>query len=327
MQLGERAGLRPGEQLRKCFGEALLEASRQNPKIVVLDGDLGNSTGADTVRKAYPGRFFNLGIAEANMVGVGAGLAASGYIPFMTSLASFLWFNAFDQIRLAIAIPSLNAKLVGSHSGLTTGREGPSSMSLEDLALACSLPTFTVLVPCDEASMHAAVKAAVEHVGPVYIRSSREALPHVYDAGDCPYTIGKANLLRTGSDVTIIACGLMVPVALDAAAILSDDGIEARVLDMQTVRPLDREAVEAAARETGAIVTAEEQLVGSGMGNSIARLVAGSCPIPMRFIGVHDSFGVSASLTELMEKFGMTAHHVAQAAREAIAAKTGRQPA
>ena len=324
MQVGERAGLLPGEQLRKAFGQALLEVTQENPKIIVLDGDLGNSTGGDTVRKAFPERFFNMGIAESNLVGVGAGLAANGYIPFMSSLASFLWFNAFDQIRLAIAIPSLNAKLVGSHSGLTTGREGPSSMSLEDLALACALPTFTVLVPCDEASMHAAVRAAVTHVGPVYIRSSREALPHVYATGACPFSIGKANVLRTGSDVTLIAYGLMVPVALDAAAILAEDGIRARVLDMHTVRPLDSGAIEAAAHETGAIVTAEEQLVGSGMGNSVARIVAECCPVPMRFIGVHDAFGVSASLPELMEKFGMTARHVVGAALDAIAAK-GRQ--
>jgi transketolase len=321
MPLGRRAGLRPAEhQLRKAFGDALLELAQANPKVVVLDGDLGNSTGSHTVRQALPERFFNMGIAEANLVSVGAGFAACGYIPFITSFPSFLFCNAFDQIRLTIAIAGLKAVLVGSHAGLSTGREGPSPMSIEDFALAGALPSFTILVPCDPASMRHAVFAAAQHPGPVYIRSSREPLPHVYE-GDAPFTVGVANRVRDGHDVTVIACGIMVPVSLDAAAILADEGIQARVLDMHTLRPLDAEAIVKAASETGAIVTAEEHLLQGGMGANIARIVATTHPVPMRTVGIRDRYAGSASPFELMEELGLTPDDVATAAREAVAAK------
>jgi transketolase len=319
--LGARAGLKPAEhQLRKAFGDALLELAQANPRVVVLDGDLGNSTGSHTVRQAFPERFFNMGIAEANLVGVGAGFAACGYLPFIISFPSFLFCNAFDQIRLSIAIAGLKAVLVGSHSGLSTGREGPSPMSIEDFALAGSLPSFTILAPCDPASMRRAVFAAAEHSGPVYIRSSREPLPHVYD-GDGPFTIGVANRVREGCDVTLIACGIMVPVCLDAAAILAAEGIEARVLDMHTLHPLDVEAILQAARETGAIVTAEEHLLQGGMGSNIARIVATSHPVPMRTVGIRGRYAGSASPFELMEELGLTPDDVAEAAREVVVVK------
>jgi len=322
--LGGRAGLKPAEyQLRKAFGDALLELAQADPKVVVLDGDLGNSTGSHTVRQALPERFFNMGIAEANLVSVGAGFAACGYIPFITSFPSFLFCNAFDQIRLSIAIAGLKAVLVGSHAGLSTGREGPSPMSIEDFALAGGLPSFTILVPCDPASMRHAVFAAAQHPGPVYIRSSREPLPHVYDR-DAPFTVGVANRVRDGHDVTIIACGIMVPVSLDAAAILADEGIQARVLDMHTLRPLDAEAIVKAASETGTIVTAEEHLLQGGMGANIARIVATTHPVPMRTVGIRDRYAGSASTFELMEELGLTAEHVAAAAVEAVAAKSRR---
>ena len=220
----------------------MLEAAQLNPKVVVLDGDLGNSTGAHDVKKAFPERFFNIGIAEANMVGIGAGLASCGYVPILTSLGSFLWYNAYDQIRLSVALAGLNVKFLGSHSGFSTGREGPSSMGTEDIVLASALPPMTVLVPCDPVSMRKLVVAACAHVGPVYIRSSREPLPRVY-AEDAQFEIGRANVVRQGTDVTLIGCGLMVPVALDAAAILAEEGIQARVLDMHTVKPLDVAAI------------------------------------------------------------------------------------
>jgi transketolase len=320
-KLGERAGLRPAEvQLRKAFGDALLEVAQANPKVVVLDGDLGNSTGSHTVRQAFPERFFNMGIAEANLVSVGAGFAACGYLPFITSFPSFLFCNAFDQIRLSIAIAGLKAVLVGSHAGLSTGREGPSPMSIEDFALAGGLPSFSILAPCDPASMRRAVFAAAECPGPVYIRSSREPLPHVYE-GDAPFILGTANRLRQGSDVTIIACGIMVPVSLDAAALLAEEGIQARVLDMHTLRPLDTGAITAAARETGAIVTAEEHLLQGGMGANVARIVTTTHPVPMRTIGIRDRYAGSASPFELMEELGLTPNDVVKAAREAVAAK------
>ena len=321
MQLGERAGLRLADQLRKYAGQAMLEAARLNPQVVVLDGDLGNSTGAHDVKKEFPERFFNVGIAEANMVGIGAGLAACGYVPILTSLSSFLWYNAFDQIRLSVALAGLNVKFLGSHSGISTGREGPSSMGTEDIILASSLAPFVVLVPCDPASMRQAVLAAAAHQGPVYIRSTREPLPEVYPADACPFQIGVANLLRQGRDVTMIGCGLMVSVALDAAAILAAEGIQARVLDMHTVKPLDAAAIETAARETGAIVIGEEQMRTGGVGSNVARIVAETHPVPVRTIAIPDRFPDSGSPAELMQDLGLTAEDMAAAARKAIAAK------
>ncbi len=322
MELGKRAGLAPCKQpLRDIFGEALLEVCVQNPKVVVLDGDLGNSTKAETVRINFPERFFNLGIAESNLVGVGAGLAACGFIPFITSFSSFLLCNAYDQIRLAIAMSNINAKVLGSHGGITLGKDGPTQMGIEDIALVGGLPTFTMLVPSDPASMRAAVKAAVEHVGPVWLRSSRMALPYIYAEDDCPFTIGKANVVREGGDVTLIACGIMVAAALDAAADLAADGIEARVLDMHTLRPLDVEAIVAAARETGAIVTAEEHLLTGGMGSNIARVVASHHAVPMRFVGLADTYTESAEPEDLLRKYHLTSSDIVLAAREAVAAK------
>jgi transketolase len=321
MQLGAKAGLKPGKPMRDVFGDALLAVCRENPKVVVLDGDLGNSTKAETVRQAYPERFFNIGIAESNLVCIGAGLAACDLIPWITSFSSFLLCNAYDQIRLAVAISNLNAKILGSHGGITLGKDGPTQMGIEDLALMGGLPTMTILVPCDAASMHAAVRAATDHPGPVFLRSSRMALPHIYPEGNCPFEIGVANVLRPGTDVTIVACGIMVAMALDAAATLAGEGIEARVLDLHTIRPLDKVALVAAARETGAIVTAEEHLLQGGMGCNVARAVAESCPVPMRFVGLADVYAESADPWDLLEKYHLTADDIAAAARDAVVAK------
>ena len=325
MKLGERAGLKPAKPMRDVFGDALLEVCRKNPKVVVLDGDLGNSTKAETVRQAFPERFFNLGIAESNLVGVGAGMAACGFIPFITSFSSFLLCNAYDQIRLAVALSNLNAKVLGSHGGITLGKDGPTQMGIEDLALVGGWPTFVILVPSDPTSMHKAVQAAIDHVGPVFLRSSRVAMPYIYPPDDCPFEIGKANVVRQGQDVTLIGCGIMVALALDAAAMLADEGIQARVVDMHTLRPWDTETIGAAARETGAIVTAEEHLLQGGMGSNIARIVAGTCPVPMRFVGLADTYVESADPNDLLEKYGLTARHIAAAAREACAAKADRK--
>ncbi len=321
MRLGERAGLKPAKPMRDVFGDALLEVCRHNPRVVVLDGDLGNSTKAETVRHAFPERFFNLGIAESNLVCVGAGLAACGFIPFITSFSSFLLCNAYDQLRLAVALSNINAKVLGSHGGITLGKDGPTQMGIEDLALVGGMPTFVMLVPSDPASMHQAVQAAVDHVGPVWLRSSRVAMPHIYPEDNCPFTIGKANVVRQGNDVTIIGCGIMVAMALDAAAILAEEGIQARVVDMHTLRPLDQETIVAAARETGAIVTAEEHLLTGGMGSNIARIVTSTHPVPMRFVGLADTYTESGDPEDLLRKYGLTAEHIAAAAREAVAAK------
>jgi transketolase len=322
MRIGEMAGLRPGtKQMRDAFGEALLAAAREDPRVVALDGDLSSSTGMGAMRKEFPDRFFNLGIAEANLVGVSAGFAANGFIPFVGSLPSFLLPNAYDQLRLQVAIAALNVKLLGSHAGISTGREGPTSMSIEDLALVGGLPTFSILVPSDEHSMAAAVRAAVAHQGPVYIRSSRGEFPQVYADGACAVTVGKASVVRRGVDVTIAACGLMTGVALDAAAMLADSGVQARVLDMVSVKPVDRPAVISAARETGAIVTAEEHLIRGGLGAAVAQVVAEEHPVPMRFVGICDTYLESASVEELMTRYHLTAVDIVKAAEEAVRAK------
>jgi len=324
MPLGQRAGLTPAKnQLRDVFGEALLHLVENDPRIVVLDGDLGNSNGAAFVRRAIPDRYFNIGIAESNLVSVGAGMAAAGLIPFIVSFPSFLLCNAYDQIRLQIAMASLNAKLVGSHSGLTPGREGPPPMSIEDFALAGGLPTMLILVPSDPATMTKAVQAAARYVGPVYIRSSREALPHIH-SDESYFEIGKAVKVREGLDVSLVACGLMVSVALDAAAMLAEQGVQARVLDMLTLRPMDREAVIFAARETGAIVTVEEHLIRGGMGAQVAQIVAEHAPVPMRFIGIDETYTDSGSLDELMQDAHMTAADIVAAAHAVIADRRSR---
>jgi transketolase len=322
MRIGEKAGLAAGtKQMRDAFGDALVELARAEEKVVALDGDLSSSTGMGKMRKAFPERFFNMGIAEANLVGVSAGFAASGYIPFVGSLPSFLLPNAYDQLRLQVAIAGLNVKLLGSHAGISTGREGPTSMSIEDLALVAGLPTFSILVPSDEAAMAAAVRVAASHIGPVYIRSSRGEFPRIYPDGKCPVEIGRSILVREGNDVTIVACGLMTGVALDAAAALADRGIRARVLDMIGVKPIDRQAVISAARDTGALVTAEEHLVRGGMGAAVAQVVAEEHPVPMRFIGIRDTYMESGSVEELMARHHFTSDDIVKAAEGAIAAK------
>jgi transketolase len=322
MELGKQAGLKPHPlPLRNVFGEALLKVARENKRVVVLDGDLGNSTKTEYVRQNFPERFFNIGIAESNLVGIGAGLAACGFVPWITSFSSFLLCNAYDQIRLAVAMSNINAKVLGSHGGITLGKDGPTQMGIEDLALVGGLPTFTILVPSDPASMHAAVKAATDHQGPVFLRSSRLALPEIYPLDDCPFEIGKANVVRQGTDVTLVGCGIMVAAALDAAAMLAEEGLEARVLDLHTIRPMDVDALVAAARETGAMVTAEEHLLQGGMGSNIARVVTQNYPVPMRFVGLADTYTESAEPEELLKKYNLTADDIVAAAREAVAAK------
>jgi len=325
MRIGEVAGLAKGtKQMRDAFGDALLSVARADSRVIALDGDLSSSTGMGAMRKTFPGRFFNIGIAEANLVGVSAGLAANGFIPFVGSLPCFLLPNAYDQLRLQVSIAGLNVKLLGSHAGISTGREGPTSHAIEDLALVGGLPSFSILVPSDETAMAACVEAAARHVGPVYIRSSRGEFSRLYADGRCRVEIGGANVVRNGKDVTLAACGLMVGAAMDAAAVLSQKGIDARVLDVVSVKPIDREALVAAARETGAIVTAEEHLVRGGMGAAVAQVVAEEHPVPMRFIGIRDTHMESGSVEELMRRHHFSAEDIVTAAEELVRAKGGK---
>lgn len=311
---------RLGKPTRLAFGEALLEVGREDPNIVVVDGDVHNSTRTDLFAKEFPERFFNFGIAESNLVGVASGLAASGKTVFAASFACFIMCNGFDQLRMSVAFPNRNVKVVGSHSGISIGEDGPSQMGIEDVALACALPNFVVLVPADEHETRAATRAMARHVGPAYMRTGRPKFPLIYEKG-CHFTIGVANLLRSGDDVTLIANGLMVSRALQAAESLAQEGIEARVLDMHTVKPIDREAVITAARETGAIVTAEEHLAAGGMGTQVARVVAENYPVPVKMVAIEDTYAQSGKPEELLEEYGLTAERIVARAKEALSLK------
>ncbi len=310
-----------GKATRDAFGRTLEALGADYPDLVVVDADVSNSTRTEWFGKKFPDRFFNIGIAESNLVGIAGGLASSGKMSLVSSFAAFITCNAYDQLRMSVAYPHLNVKIVGSHAGISIGEDGASQMGIEDVSLACSLPGFVVIVPADEESAKAATKAMLDHKGPVYLRVGRPDVPKVYAAGPAPFAIGKANQLRDGSSVTLIANGLMVAPCLDAAEALAGEGINARVLDMHTVKPIDRDALRKAAVETGAIVVAEEHLAHGGLGSVVAMNVAELKPVPIRYVNLGDQFGESGSPDALIEKFGMTAAKVAAAAREAIAAK------
>ncbi|MBX6313390.1 MAG: transketolase family protein [Isosphaeraceae bacterium] len=310
-----------GKATRDAFGRALEALGAEFPNVVVLDGDVSNSTRTEWFGKKYPDRFFNVGIAESNLVGIAGGLASCGKIPVIASFAAFIMCNAFDQLRMAVAYPRLNVKVVGSHAGISIGEDGPSQMGVEDVALACALPGFAVLVPADEPSTRMATRAMLQHPGPVYLRVGRPDVPKVYHDDHPPFTLGKANQLRDGKDVTLVANGLMVASALDAAEILAGEGIAARVLDMHTVKPIDRDALLAAARDTGALVVAEEHLAYGGLGSIVALTLAEAQPVPIRAINLGDQYAESGAPDELLVKYGLTATHIAEAAREVMQAK------
>ena len=312
--------LKAGAATREAFGPALLELGRTNPDVVVLDADLSKSTYTAAFAKEFPERFFECGIAEANMTAIGAGLASAGKIPFASSFSVFLLNKGFEQLRVTAAFPNVNLKVVGTHSGISIGEDGPSQMSVEDLSLACSLAGFVVLSPADEVSMKALVKLAAETYGPMFIRAGRLKMPVIYSA-DQEFIIGKSIELIGGSDVTLIATGLMVAEAIRAAVTLEAEGVSARVIDMHTIKPLDRDAIARAARETGAIVVAEEHLVDSGLGVRVAQVVAEIHPAVMEFVGVNNTYAESATPDELLDKYGLRASNVAAAARRALGRK------
>jgi transketolase len=311
-------GFELGKATRDAYGEALRELGADHQDIVVLDADLAKSTKSFAFGEKFPDRFFNVGIQEANLVGMAGGLASCGKTPFISSFAAFVILKGFDQLRMAVSYPKLNVKVVGSHGGISIGEDGASQQSVEDVALACALPDFVVCVPSDEHQMRAAVKAAYEHNGPVYIRSGRPKAPLVYDATPTDFAFGRATQLRDGGDLTIIANGIMVAAALVAAEALAADGVQARVLDMATVKPLDEEAVRTAAEQTGAIVAAEEHLVHGGLGARVAQAVCRTHPVPMEFVGVEDTYAESGDPAALMEKYGLTAREVEAAARRVL---------
>ena len=309
-----------GAATREAFGRAVVELGRENKDIVVCDADLSHSTMTTYFAKEFPDRFFSCGIAEANMVGIACGLASAGKIPFASSFSAFVMNKGFEQLRVCAAYPKVNVKVVGTHSGISIGEDGPSQMSVEETALACSLAGFVVLTPADEATTKALVRLAAAHVGPVFIRTGRMKAPIVYGA-DQRFEIGKAIEVVAGSDVAIIANGLLVAQSILAAETLEAEGISARVIDMHTVKPLDREAIRRAAAETGAIVVAEEHLVDGGLGVRVAQVVAETVPCPMEFVGIHDTYAESGQPDELLEKYGLVARDVAAAVRKVVSRK------
>jgi len=312
--------LKPGLATREAFGKALAELGKVNPNVVVLDADLSKSTYTAEFGKAFPDRFFECGIAEANMVGIGAGLASVGKIPFASSFSVFLLNKGFEQLRVTAALPNVNLKIVGTHSGISIGEDGPSQMSVEDLSLACSLPGFTVISPADEVATMALVKRAADVFGPMFIRTGRLKVPVIY-AADQAFEIGKAIQLIDGADVTLIATGLMVAECIRAAETLEAEGISARVIDMHTIKPLDRDAITRAAKETGALVVAEEHLMDGGLGVRVAQVVGETHPTVMEFVGINNTYAESATPDQLLDKYGLRAVNVVAAARRALSRK------
>jgi len=320
MYPGEISGLKLGQATRDAFGEALTELGSENARLVTVDGDVGNSTRTEPFSKAYPDRAFNVGIAESNMVSVAGGLASCGKIPVVASFACFLMDNAFDQIRMSVAFPEANVKLVGSHAGISIGEDGPSQMGIEDVSLACSLPGLVVMVPSDAASTRAATRAMIEYKGPTYLRIGRGKVAEIH-SDEMEFQIGRAITVRKGKDATIVANGLMVGAALDAAKLLADKGREVRVVDMHTVKPLDEKALAAAASETGAIVIAEEHLHHGGLGSVVAQAVGRLHPVPLEYVNVGDAFAESGDPEGLLNKYGLTADNIVGAAERAMARK------
>lgn len=303
---------------RESYGLALAELGEQYPEVVVLDADLAEATKTGIFRKKFPDRFVDCGIAECNMMGVAAGLAACGRIPFATSFAMFAAGRAFEQVRNSIGYPYLNVKIVGSHAGISVGEDGATHQCLEDIALMRTIPGMVVLNPADHYEMKAAVKAAVEHRGPVYIRLGRLAVESFNNSDDYQFEIGKGVTLREGKDITIIASGLMVSRALEAVKTLEQQGVDARLINLHTVKPIDRDIVVKAAKETGKIVTVEEHNVIGGLGDAVCGVLCEEYPAPVVKIGVNDEFGHSGPAAELLEQYGLCASHIAEVAKAAL---------
>lgn len=306
---------------RDAYGKTLAKLGAENKDIVVLDADLSKSTKTSDFAKEFPNRFFDMGVAEQNMIGTAAGLAAAGKIPFASSFAMFAVGRAFEQIRNSIAYPALNVKIAATHAGISVGEDGASHQAIEDIAIMRALPNMTVLVPADGTETEQVIRAATGVKGPVYIRLGRLALPVLFDE-NYKFEIGKANTVRDGSDVTVIACGLMVGPALEAAEQLSQENIQVRVINMASVKPIDREAIIKAAKETKAIVTAEEHSIIGGLGGAVAEVLTESIPVVQERVGVKDTFGESGTPAELLVKYGLTSKEIIQAVKKVIERKT-----
>lgn len=305
---------------REAYGKALAQFGDKYD-IVVLDADLSKSTKTDTFKKKFPERFINCGIAEASMVSTAAGLASCGKIVFASSFAMFAAGRAFEQVRNSICYPHLNVKIGATHAGISVGEDGATHQSVEDIALMRSIPGMVVISPADEVESIAAVEAAIKYDGPVYLRFGRLGVPTINDEATYKFEIGKGVQLKDGTDVSIIANGLMVPEALEAAKILQEEGINARVINIHTIKPIDADIIIKAAKETGAIVTAEEHSVIGGLGSAVAEVLAENAPAPIVRVGIQDKFGKSGKPAALLEEYGLTAKNIAAKAKEAMAKK------
>lgn len=305
---------------RDAYGKALVELGGEFKDIVVLDADLSKSTKTAEFAKVYPERFFNMGIAEQNLIGFAAGLAASGKIPFASTFAVFAVGRAFEQVRNSVAYPRLNVKIAATHAGISVGEDGASHQAVEDVALMRSVPNMTVLVPADAVETRQIIRAAVEYNGPVYIRMGRLAVPVLFD-DSYRFEIGKANIIREGKDAAVIANGLMVAEALQAAEELAKQGIEVAIINCASVKPLDAETIISAAKKTGAVVTAEEHNIIGGLGSAVAEVLGENYPVPIKRVGLKDTFGESGRPAELLAKYGLTANDIVEAVREVIERK------
>ncbi|NLT09911.1 MAG: transketolase family protein [Ruminococcus sp.] len=303
---------------RESYGEALRDLAEEYKDLVVLDADLAAATKTGIFKKAYPDRFFDCGIAEANMMGVAAGLAACGKIPFASTFAMFAAGRAYEIVRNSIGYPHLNVKIGATHAGISVGEDGATHQCNEDIALMRTIPGMTIINPCDDVEAKAAVKAALDFNGPVYMRFGRLAVPVINDAATYKFELGKGVTMKDGSDVTIVATGLMVNEAVEAAKALESEGISARVVNIHTIKPLDKELICKCAKETGLIVTAEEHSIIGGLGSAVAEAVTEGCPVKVVKIGVNDEFGHSGPAVDLLKEFGLSAENIAKVLKEAV---------
>ena len=306
---------------REAYGKTLVELGEKNKNIVVLDADLSKSTKTAEFGEKYPERFINMGIAEGDLMTTAAGLSTCGKIPFASTFAMFAAGRAFEQIRNSICYPKLNVKIAATHAGLTVGEDGATHQPIEDISIMRSIPNMTVISPSDAVETRAAILAAAEYKGPVYIRLGRLAVPVLYNEEDFKFEIGKAITLKDGKDVTIIATGIMVSKAIEAAETLKAEGIDARVLDIHTIKPIDKEAIIKAAKETGAIITAEEHSIIGGLGSAVAEVLCEECQAKLKRVGVMDTFGQSGKPDELLKLYGLTSERLVEEAKSIISKK------
>ncbi len=305
---------------RDAYGQTLVRLGEREPRVVVLDADLAKSTKTIDFAKSFPQRFFDMGIAEQNLICTAAGLALAGKIPFASTFAVFATGRAFEQIRNSVAYPRANVKIAATHAGLTVGEDGASHQSVEDIAIMRSLPGMTVLVPADARETELMVEAAAAHKGPVYIRLGRSGVPQLFDM-EYQFAMGKSPVLREGDDAAIFACGIMVAEALTAARQLAEAGLEVTVVNVSSIKPMDEKTIIEAARQAGAVVTAEEHSVVGGLGSAVAELLARHYPVPVEMVGVQDTFGESGSPSDLLQKYGLTAHHIARGVERVVLRK------